>query len=177
VALTVAEPSASVKIVPTLLVIAAGFAWAVGSALTKRYGPFEPLKLMAWMSLFTVPQVMATSLVIEHGQLASLQMASLTAWLAFVYTILFGAVAGWGLWFWLIARCSMTRVAPFALLQTVFAVVAGVVFLREPLTPKLVAGAVICIVGVAITQSRSFVRHSLPTGPRAPVEPIQGEGL
>ena len=160
---------------PTLLVIAAGFAWAVGSVLTKRYGPFEPLKLIAWMPLFTVSQVMATSLVIEHGQLASFHTASLTAWLAFAYAVLFGAVAGWGLWFWLIARCSMTRVAPFALLQTIFAVVAGVVFLHEPLTPMLVAGAVICIVGVAITQSRSFARHSLPTALRAPVEPIQGE--
>jgi uncharacterized membrane protein len=118
------------------------------------------------MSLFTVPQVMATSLVIEHGQLASLHTASLTAWLAFAYTVLFGAVAGWGLWFWLIARCSITRVAPFALLQIVFAVFAGVVFLHEALTPTLVAGAVICIVGVAITQSRSFARHRLPTAPR-----------
>jgi O-acetylserine/cysteine efflux transporter len=170
VALSVAEPSTSVKIVPTLLVIVAGFAWAVGSVLTKRYGPFEPLKLMAWMSLFTVPQVMATPLVIEHSQLASLHTTSLTAWLAFAYTALFGAVAGWGLWFWLIAECSMTRVAPFALLQTVFAVVAGVVFLHEALTPMLVAGALICIVGVAITQSRSFALLSLPTAPRAPVE-------
>ena len=177
VALTVAEPSASVKIVPILLVIAAGFALAVGSVLTKRYGPFEPLKLMAWMSLFAVPQVIATSLVIEHGQLASLHTASVTAWLAFAYTVLFGAVAGWGLWFWLIARCSMTRVAPFALLQTVFAVVAGVLFLHEPLTPTLVAGTVICIVGVAITQSRSFALHSLPTARRSPGEPIQGECL
>ncbi|HEV2270842.1 MAG TPA: EamA family transporter [Steroidobacteraceae bacterium] len=175
VALTAAEPSASVKIVPTLLVIAAGFALAVGSVLAKRYGPFEPLKLMAWMSLFTVPQVMVTSLVIEHGQFASLHTASLTAWLAFAYTVVFGAVAGWGMWFWLIARCSVTRVAPFALLQIVFAVVASVVFLHERLTPTLLAGAVICIAGVAITQSRSFARHSLPTALRAPVEPIQGE--
>jgi O-acetylserine/cysteine efflux transporter len=90
---------------------------------------------------------------------------------------LYRRVACWGLWFWLIARCSMARVAPFALLQTVFAVVAGVVLLHEPLTPTLVAGAVICVVGVAITQSRSFARHSLPTTPRAPVEPIQGECL
>ena len=177
VSLTAAEPSASVKIVPTLLVIAAGFALAVGSVLTKRYGPFEPLKLMAWMSLFTVPQVMATSLVIEHGQLASLYAASLMAWLAFAYTVVFGAVAGWGLWFWLIARCSMARVAPFSLLQIVFAVAAGVVFLHEPLTPALVAGAIICIVGVAITQSRSFARHSLPAAPRSPAKPIRGECL
>jgi O-acetylserine/cysteine efflux transporter len=175
VALTAVEPSASVKILPTLQVIAAGFALAVGSVLAKRYGPFEPMKLIAWMSVFTVPQVMAASFLIEHGQFASLHTASLQAWLAFGYTVLFGAVAGWGLWFWLIARCSMTRVAPFALLQIVFAVIAGIVFLHEPLTSTLVAGAAICIVGVAITQIRSVGQHGLPTVPRIPVRPIPGE--
>ena len=60
------------------------------------------------------------------------------------------------LWLWLIARCSMTRVAPSGLLQTVFAIVAGVIFLHEPLTATLVSGAVICIAGVAITQIRPF---------------------
>ena len=39
VALTAAESSASVKILPTALVVAAGFAIAVGSVLTKRYDP------------------------------------------------------------------------------------------------------------------------------------------
>lgn len=175
VALTVAEPSASVKIGPILLVVAAGFALAIGSVLTKRYGPFESLKLIAWMSLFTFFQVMATSLVIEHGQLASLHMANTTAWLAFGYTVLFGAVAGWGLWFWLIARCSITRVAPFALLQIVFAVVAGVVFLHDPLTPTLIAGAIICFIGVAITQSRSSAEQGPTTTTHAPVKPIQGQ--
>lgn len=163
VALTAAEPSASVKILPTLLVVAAGFALAVGSVLAKRYGPFEPMKRLVWISVFAVPQVMAASFLIEHGQLASLHTASLMVWLAFGYTVAFGAVAGWGFWFWLIARCSMTRIAPFALLQIVFAVIAALVFLHEPLTPTLVAGALICIVGVAITQSRSFARDSLPT--------------
>ncbi len=177
VALTVTEPSAAVKLAPTLLVIAAGFAWAVGSVLTKRYGPFDPLRLMAWMSLFTVPQVMATSLVIEHGQLTSLRTASLTAWSAFAYTVLFGAVAGWGLWFWLIARCSMTRVAPFALLQTVFAIAAGILFLHEPLTPALVAGAVLCIAGITITQSRSLPRLDTATAPSAAVAPCPEERL
>jgi O-acetylserine/cysteine efflux transporter len=132
---------------------------------------------MAWMSLFTVPQVMATSLVIEHGQIASLHTASRTAWLAFAYTVLLGAVTGWGLWFWLIARCSITRVAPFALLQIVFAVAAGVAFLHEPLTPTLAAGAAICIVGVAITLSRPSARPGLRTARRSPADPIQGESL
>ena len=88
--------------------------------------------------------------------------------------MLFGAVAGWGLWFWLIARCSMTRLAPFGLLQVVFAVAAGVVFLGERLTPSLVVGAVICIIGVAISQSRSAARPAAPTAPRTPVVPLRG---
>ncbi|HEY0328980.1 MAG TPA: EamA family transporter [Rhodopseudomonas sp.] len=159
VALTVVGPNAPVAVVPTLLVIGAGFALAVGTVLTKRYGPFEPLKLMAWISLFTVPQVLSMSAVLEHGQLASLATAMPAAWLALGYTVLFGAIVGFGLWFWLIATCSMARVAPFALLQTVFAIAAGVVFLHEPLTIPLVAGAVICIAGVALSQSRPFARR------------------
>lgn len=170
VALTAADPNASIKLMPTFLVIAAGFAWAIGSVLTKRYGPFDPLKLMAWMSLFTVPQVMLTSLVLEHGQLASLHAADTTAWLAFAYSVLFGAVAGWGLWFWLIARCSMTHIAPYGLLQIVFAVVASVIFLHEPLTPSLITGAVVCIFGVAITQLPASERQTRSAGTR-----IKGE--
>jgi O-acetylserine/cysteine efflux transporter len=117
---------------------------------------------------------MVTSLLIEHSQLASLHAAGLTARLAFAYTVLVGAVAGWGLWFWLIARCSMTRLAPFGLLQIVFAVAAGVVFLHERLTPSLVVGAALCIIGVAISQSRSAARPRAPAAPRTPVEPIHG---
>src|SRR6185312_1896360 len=58
-----------------LLVVGAAFAFAVSNVLTKRYGPFDPLMLMGWSSLLTVPQVMLMSLLIEHGQLASLVTA------------------------------------------------------------------------------------------------------
>jgi O-acetylserine/cysteine efflux transporter len=168
VTLTVMEPGVAVAIGPTLLVAGAGLAWAAGSVLTKRFGPFEPVKLMAWMSLFTVPQVMAASAVLEHGQFASLSTADRVAWSAFAYTVLFGAIAGWGLWFWLIARCPMSRLAPFALLQTVFAIAAGALVLHEALSPTLVAGAAICMAGVAVSQSRASVREALSTAEATP---------
>ncbi|MES2352553.1 MAG: hypothetical protein V4641_33730, partial [Pseudomonadota bacterium] len=41
-------------------------------------------------------------------------------WLALAYTIFIGGIAGFGLWFWLIGRCSMGRVAPFGLLLPAF---------------------------------------------------------
>jgi O-acetylserine/cysteine efflux transporter len=170
VALTVAAPTVPVKLLPTLLVIGAGFAMAIGNVLTKRYGPFEPLKLMAWVSLFTVPQVWAVSPLLEHGQLASLHTSPPMAWLAFAYTVVLGGIAGFGLWFWLIAKCSMARIAPYGLLQTAYAIAGGVLFLHEPLTARLAAGALVCICGVGITQIRSFSRTSASIAPCDPVE-------
>lgn len=156
VVLTVVDPDVPVPVVPTLLVVGSGLALATGTVLTKRYGPFEPMKLMAWMSLFTVPQVLGASAILERGQIASLGAAGFEAWWAFAYTVFLGGIAGFSLWFWLIARCSVSRVAPFALLQAAFAVAAAVIFLREHLTPALVAGAVICVAGVLVTQRRSI---------------------
>jgi O-acetylserine/cysteine efflux transporter len=148
----------SANALPLLLVVGAAFAFAVSNVLTKRYGPFDPLMLMGWSSLLTVPQVMLMSLFLEHGQLASLITADEHGWLALAYTIFIGGIVGFGLWFWLIARCSMARVAPFGLLLPVFALISSVLFLGDRMTPKLIVGGLLAISGVAITQMRPAVR-------------------
>jgi O-acetylserine/cysteine efflux transporter len=149
-----AGPGLSANTLPLLLVVGAAFSFAVSNVLTKRYGPFDPLMLMGWSSLFTVPQVVLMSLLLEYGQLASLVTADGRGWLALAYTIFIGGIVGFGLWFWLIGRCSMGRVAPFGLLLPVFALISSVLFLGERLTPKLIVGGLLAISGVAMTQAR-----------------------
>ncbi|MBV9460133.1 MAG: EamA family transporter, partial [Bradyrhizobium sp.] len=151
-------PGLSANALPLLLVVGAAFAFAVSNVLTKRYGPFDPLMLMGWLSLLTVPQVMLMSLLLEHGQLARLVAADERGWLALAYTIFIGGIVGFGLWFWLIARCSMGRVAPFGLLLPVFALMSSALFLGEPMTPKLIIGALLAMSGVAVTQLRPSAR-------------------
>lgn len=114
--------------------------------------------LMGWFSLLTVPQVTLMSLLLEHGQAASLVTADHRGWLALAYTIFVGGIAGFGLWFWLIARCSMGRVAPFGLLLPVFALISSVMFLGDSMTPKLIVGGLLAISGVALTQFRPSAR-------------------
>ena len=152
------EHGPSANALPLLLVVAAAFAFAVSNVLTKRYGPFDPLMLMGWSSLLTVPQVMSMSLLLEYGQLTSLVTADERGWLALAYTIFIGGIVGFGLWFWLIARCSMGRVAPFGLLLPVFALISSVVFLGDRMTPTLIVGGLLTISGVAITQVRPSAR-------------------
>ena len=78
-----AGPGLSANALPLLLVVGAALAFAVSNVLTKRYGPFDPLMLMGWSSLLTVPQVMLISLLLEHGQLASLsRRMNVVGWLS-----------------------------------------------------------------------------------------------
>lgn len=155
-----AEPGLSTNWLPLLLVVGAALAFAVSNVLTKRYGPFDPLMLMGWSSLFTVPQVMLMSLLLEYGQMASLATADGRGWLALAYTIFIGGIVGFGLWFWLIGRCSMGRIAPFGLLLPVFALMSSVLILGERMTPKLIVGGLLAITGVAMTQLRRSVRRA-----------------
>jgi O-acetylserine/cysteine efflux transporter len=98
------------------------------------------------------------SLLLEHGQLANLATADGRGWLALAYTIFIGGIVGFGLWFWLIARCAMDRVAPFGLLLPVFALISSVLFLGDPVTTKLIVGGLLAIAGVALTQIRPRAR-------------------
>ena len=151
-----AGPGLSANGIPILLVAGAALAFAVANVLTKRHGPFDPLMLMGWSSLFTVPQVMLMSSVLEHGQFATLVTADERGWLALAYTVFIGGIVGFGLWFWLISRCTMGRVAPFGLLLPVFAVTSSVLFLGDRMTPTLIVGGLLAISGVAITQAKSI---------------------
>ncbi|WNV10492.1 DMT family transporter [Tardiphaga sp. 709] len=150
-----AGPGLPANAIPILLVVGAALAFAVANVLTKRHGPFDPLMLTGWSSLFTVPQVMLMSFVLEDGQLTSLVTADERGWLALAYTVFIGGIVGFSLWFWLIARCTMGRVAPFGLLLPVFALISSALFLDEHITPTLIVGTLLAISGVAITQVRS----------------------
>ncbi|MES2195519.1 MAG: EamA family transporter [Pseudomonadota bacterium] len=151
-------PGLATNALPILLVAGAAFAFAVANVLTKRDGPFDPLMLTGWSSLFTVPQVMLMSLLLEHGQLATFVTADRRGWMALAYTIFIGGIAGFGLWFWLISRCTMARVAPFGLLLPVFALMSSVLFLGDRVTPTLLIGALLAISGVAMTQMGPIAR-------------------
>jgi O-acetylserine/cysteine efflux transporter len=105
---------------------------------------------------------MLMSLLLEYGQAASLATADGRGWLALAYTIFIGGIVGFGLWFWLIARCSIGRVAPFGLLLPVFALMSSVLFLGDRVTPKLIAGGLLAISGVAMTQVRPVFAQPRP---------------
>ena len=59
------------------------------------------------------------------------------------------------LWFGLLERYSATAMTSWLFLIPVFGVVAGAVVLHEPLTWRILAGAVLVVAGVLLTQRQA----------------------
>jgi len=136
------------------MVVAAAFAWGVANVLIKRFGPFEPNMLNAWMALFAVPQLLLVSALTEQGQWASVLSAGWADWAALGYTVLGASVIAYSLWYALINSNPVSQVTPFTLLAPVFAVLAACTILDEPLTLPLLLGGALTVAGVALCELR-----------------------
>ncbi|MCF5167398.1 EamA family transporter [Pseudomonas congelans] len=137
-----------------LLVIAAAFVFAVGTLLTKRWGPFNPVAISAWTALIAAPELLIVSAAVEGHAWGSVLTASPTAWAAVLYTAISGGLIGFGLWYWLLGRHPIQRLTPFLLLVPVFAVAVSQLLLKEGLSLSLVVGGLAVLAGVGLCQVR-----------------------
>ncbi|WP_437881463.1 DMT family transporter [Pseudomonas sp. LRF_L74] len=156
-----ANDAATATLTGMLLVALAALAFATGSVLTKSMGPLDPLALSAWTAVVAAPQLLVWSLVQERWQWSMVTNASTQAWLAMVYTALSGGLLGFGLWFWLLGRNSMQQLTPYLLLVPVFAIAVSQALLAEGLDTRLLLGAVLTLLGVALCQLRLPTRNLL----------------
>lgn len=137
-----------------LLVISAAFVFAVGTVLTKRWGPFNPVVISAWTALIAAPELLLVSAAMEGQAWGSVLTASPKAWAAVAYTAISGGLIGFGLWYWLLGRHPVQRLTPFLLLVPVFAVAVSQWLLQEGGSLSLVIGGVAVLLGVALCQMR-----------------------
>jgi O-acetylserine/cysteine efflux transporter len=147
-----AKPSSNGTLFGMLLVTLAALAFAMGSVLTKRLGPLDPLALSAWTAVIAAPQLLLWSFIQEGEQWASVPTASAQAWWAVVYTALSGGLLGFGLWFWLLGRNSMQQLSPYLLLVPLFAIAISQILLAEGFSQRLAIGAVLTLSGVGLCQ-------------------------
>jgi drug/metabolite transporter (DMT)-like permease len=121
---------------------------AASSVAIKKYGAgIHPISLAAVpMAICSV--VMATlALLTERHRPIAWTAAAVGAT---VYLAIFGSAVTFTLYYWLLRHARASRVALLAYLSPVIAVATGVIFLHEPVTPRIVAGGALVIAGVAL---------------------------
>lgn len=150
IVLIVGEPRVGAELPYLLMVIAASFVWAVGNIQVRRLEQVDGLTLNAWISLFSAPQLILLSLLLEDGQLAALEAAGWRGWGSIAYMTVIVTIVGYGLWYRMVARYPTNQTMPFTLLAPVFGVLSGVLALGEPLTWQIVLGGLATVGGVGI---------------------------
>ncbi len=138
-----------------ILVAGAALAIAVGSILVKQLeDPPGPIRMQAWVAVWSAGPMMAASALTETGQGAALATGGWGLWAAIAYVTLAAAMFGHGAYYYLLRRYDASLVAPLGLTAPLWAMVFGVTVFHDPLTPRLLLGALLTLGGVAVMATR-----------------------
>jgi O-acetylserine/cysteine efflux transporter len=135
--------------------------WSIGSLLQRQLAGVPVFTIFAWIGLIGSLLLAPLAVMLEPESMASLSDLRLRdfAWVAF--SAVGSTVLGHGGMAWLLQRHPVATVAPLTLGAPVVAVLAASFFFGTVLTPLMIAGGMMTMVGVAIITLRS-VRKPLP---------------
>ncbi|RZJ28701.1 MAG: DMT family transporter, partial [Brevundimonas sp.] len=130
-------------------VVAAG-AWAMTTVIARRTTSIPPLKMQGLLALVALPTLAFASAVFERGQFAALQRADALIWACLIWAGVVSSVLATTLVFWLVQKRPAGRVTPYLLATPVVSILIGWGWMGDVLTPQILTGAGLTLVGVAV---------------------------
>lgn len=143
------------------VLLAATFSWAVGSLCAHKV-PLPPSTFLgvAMEMLAGGALLCLAGLGVGEGTAVHLDAISLKSLLSLGYLIVFGSLAGFSAYVWLLKVSTPARVSTYAFVNPVIAVMLGWLCASEPLTPRvLIAGTIIV---AAVSQILYFGSATTP---------------
>lgn len=136
-----------------LLVIGGGFSAALsfifGGRLTPRFGaPAVTMWSVVISGLILLPMLMTRVSISEFVALPVM------GWVSILYLSAGSSIFAYMTWFYALSRGGIGRMSVWQFVLPVIGIALAAVFLREPLTPLLVAATVVILLGVGLVQRR-----------------------
>jgi len=161
VAILVVPRGASGEVDPLGLVTVVGatFSWALGTFASPRLPtPRDPLVSTAVQMLVGGALLIVVALAIGEPARADPSSFSSASLVALAYLVVFGSLVAFSAYTWLLQHAPVSRVATYAYVNPVVAVLLGAVALGEAVTPSMLIGAAIILAAVAFIVSRGATR-------------------
>jgi drug/metabolite transporter (DMT)-like permease len=141
----------SVEFVGTLLLILAAASWSFGSYFSKRLDlPVDPLASTGVQMLVGGTGLLLVGAVTGEAALVQPARFSFSSLLALVYLVVVGSVIGYTAYTWALAHAPVSRVATYAYVNPVVAIILGFLILDEPIDLTVLVGAVLIVVSVGL---------------------------
>jgi drug/metabolite transporter (DMT)-like permease len=94
--------------------------------------------------------LLVLGLLIGEGRELHLGQVSRASWLGFGYLVVFGSLVAFTAYSWLMKNAPAARVATYAYVNPVVAVLLGWVMLGEALTGQMLLGAIVIVGSVVL---------------------------
>jgi O-acetylserine/cysteine efflux transporter len=138
------------------LTLAAAMGWALGNQTSREAAKngqqVNMLAYVVWAALFSVPPLLALSLLVEGPAaiLNGLHHATWLTWSAVAWQSVGNTMFGYACWAWLLSRYPAATIAPLSLLVPVFGFGASALLLGEPLPLWKLGATALIMAGLAV---------------------------
>jgi drug/metabolite transporter (DMT)-like permease len=145
-------PSTGPSKLPGMLLLVLGtLGWASGSLYSKHYNTKGSVSVnTAWQMLAAGVVFIPSSFFHHEVQNFNWHTIPVHSWYALLYLIIFGSIAAFSAYVWLLQVRPATQVGTYAYVNPVIAVILGVLFAHEGVTLLQVGGLVIILGSVLL---------------------------
>jgi len=130
-----------------LIVILSTFMWAIGNIQIRKLKELSVLSVQFWIAIITAPLCFGAYLLQANNTPILPQFTTSTI-LTLMYVALCSSILSYSLWYGLVHRHGMSRLAGFILLQPIFTLIFGYLILGESLSFWQLVGSSITLAGV-----------------------------
>lgn len=143
------DPHGTNPVAVGILLLSAG-AWAISNVLVRMAPKISPININMQTALFSVPQLVILSLLIEGNPATYLPKVSTAGITALAYTAIVSSVVAYSLWYRLLQTYPVSDVVPFSLLTPVMATIFGALLFGDAITFTKILGCAFILVGVGL---------------------------
>jgi drug/metabolite transporter (DMT)-like permease len=152
--------------VGVVVLVTAALAWSAGSVWSRKAPLVRRPLVMTGMEMLCggVACLIAGT---AAGELSQLHLAQVPerSWFALAYLVVFGSMAAYTAYVWLLGNAPLSLVTTYAYVNPLVAVLLGVLLLGEHFTARTAIATAVIVVGVALIVSRPRAPHDITDGP------------
>jgi len=136
-----------------LLALGAAVLWALTTVYIKRrlVAAISPYHTLFYQTLFSIPVLFLLSLLYGETPIQTLDRLIL---ISLAYQGIVVAFISYLGWFFLVHTYPVSRLSSFAFLTPVFATIAGIFLLNEPLSLRLIVSLTLVSIGIYIVNRK-----------------------
>jgi drug/metabolite transporter (DMT)-like permease len=154
--LTATHPLGWLELVAATSLLGSSFCWSLGSVIARHWRlDIYPLVGSGWQMTIAGSINLALGFVLGQHRAARWDAPGVTAVL---YLVVFGSWVGYSAYLWLLRHVPTSKVATYAYVNPVVAVLLGWLFLGEPIDLYTVFGAAVIVPAVALVTGATTER-------------------